>query len=305
MPSDDEQHRRRSARGRKHNERGRHFHRGMAQLRGETGKNGWRHEVTVELCRGVERRHDTARVNERGGRDFTEYKGGNRVGGERTADQLAKDREILTRDVNARGTWVLVQGAVSSTVRKELEALAHDFPGRFRIEEVTPARARQARTLGRNLERERNQLELVDGDALRSVQRARERAQRARDTARIRDAAQRAVERDERERRQEREERAREDERIREATCRALAQVEIERKAKEQREAAERLAAAAREAAARGERRAMSTREVADVLALSQPTPGVQSPNHHPHVQHRSNRVRERNSRERGLGRER
>lgn len=280
MSDDDEQRRRRSERGRKHQERGRQFHRGMAEIRGETAKNGWRHELIVELGPGRSRRHDTARINERGGRDFTEYKGGNKVGGDFTMRQLAKDREILERDINARGTWVLIQGSASREVQKELDALVRDCGGRFRVEEVSRAQAVLARQRGRALERERSQLELFNSAELRMEQRRREREQRERDRERTQEAARRAMER-----------------------------IELERKVREQRAAAERLAVAARqarEAAARGERRPMSIREVADVLAISQPTPGDQSPHrHHPHVQHRSSRARERNSRERDMGRER
>ncbi|WP_218002439.1 hypothetical protein [Nocardia brevicatena] len=115
----------------------------MAELRGETRENGWHHEQTLDLESGRSRRHDTAlAVNELGGRDFTEYKWGENVGGELTMEQIAKDREALTLDPNARGTWVLQQGAADSATRKGLDALVRDFPGRFHIEEITKEQAK-------------------------------------------------------------------------------------------------------------------------------------------------------------------
>lgn len=299
---DDDERRRRAAdtvrrqqraateRGRAPNKRGRHFHRGMAQLRGETREHGWRHEQTIELGPNRQRRHDTARTNERGGRDFTEYKSGTHVGGDLTMEQLAKDREILERDPNATGTWVLIQGAADSATRERLDALVRDYPGRFHVEEITRAEVKKALELGRRFELERNQLELVDSEKLRAQQRSRDRLERFREKARTQEAANRAVEEAKRERRA-REERER-----------------TEREGRRQREAAERLAVFAREereAAARGQIRPMTGREAADILAVSRPTPGIEWPHQEPPQAGSTSGGRARHGRERGLGRER
>ncbi|QIS23595.1 hypothetical protein [Nocardia terpenica] len=168
-------------RGRKHNERGRHFHLGMARQRGETRESGWRHEQVIKTPLS-DRRHDTARTNEKGGREFTEYKGGNRVGGPLTLWQLAKDRSLLERDPRAAGTWVLVQGAADKQAREQLAKLARDFPGRFQVVEVTREQARAARLVEKDLERNRNQLKLVNAERLRAQERARQRAVGVRDS---------------------------------------------------------------------------------------------------------------------------
>lgn len=218
MIGDDEERRRRARReNNSPQDRGRQFHRGMAQQRGETRENGWRHEQTVKTALS-ERRHDTARTNERGGRDFTEYKFGNRVGGPQTSLQIDKDRDVLVRDPNASGTWVTKQGALDKPTRVKLERLVRDFPGRFRVVELSRADAERARREGKVLEeRERSrQLELaVNVSALVRAQRIRDAARRARDRALTREAAQRAVDarnrmqRERRVRAQEREDRAR------------------------------------------------------------------------------------------------
>ncbi|MET8799516.1 hypothetical protein ABZV91_24355 [Nocardia sp. NPDC004568] len=224
-------------------------------------------------------------MNELGGRDFTEYKWGENVGGDLTMAQLAKDREALRQDPNARGTWVLVQGAADPATRRELDALAQDFPGRFHIEEITQQQAVKALRLGRELERTRDQLELVDSSKLRSQQRARERYEKAQEKERTRESARRAVEQQQRARRE------------REA-------VELARQ--KQREALERLKGSARrnqEAIARGETPPMTAREAADILAVSRPTPGVMSPFREPPRPTRSSR--DGPTRERGLERDR
>ncbi|WP_156052413.1 hypothetical protein [Nocardia carnea] len=271
-----------SDRGRKSQDLGRWFHRGMAELRGETRANGWKHEQSVKLPSGRERKHDTARVNELGGRDFTEYKWGDRVGGELTMEQIAKEREFLRMDPNARGSWVMQRGAADSLVRKELEALVRDFPGRFRVEEVSKQKAIEARDLGKDLERNRNQLELIDSSKLRGQERARELREKAQQRQRTQEAVKQADEAREREQRERQ---------------------ELAERERKQREAAERLAENAR-LRREGERTPISAREAADMLRLSQPTPGQEAPHHrHPQPgQMRSSRTRGR-ERDRGLER--
>lgn len=273
-----------SERARKSQDLGRWFHYGMAELRGETRENGWLHEQPLKLASGRERIHDTALlVNEIGGRDFTEYKWGENVGGEFTMEQIAKEREVLQQDPNARGTWVLQQGAADSATRKELDALVRDFPGRFFVEEITKEQANKALEVGKDLERNRDQLELVNTRDLRRQQRIKERRERLREKERTQEAAQRAVEQQKRERQ------------TREAQ-------------QKQREAAERLAEhirREREAAARGQILPMTGREAADLLAVSRPTPGIASPHREPPRAGSTRGGRERSDRERGMQRER
>ncbi|WP_433635504.1 hypothetical protein [Nocardia sp. CA-120079] len=194
--SEEDDRRRRSERSRKAQDRGRHFHRGMAQQRGETRENGWRNEQKIELGngKGNTRVHDTARVNDKGGRDFTEYKSGVRIRGDaHTLNQLALDRKLLTRDPNATGRWLTRAGAADPVVRKELEALQRDFPDRFEVIEVSRAEAEKARKLGRLLERQARgvQRELHNVPELIRQADARQRDAKAR----VQEAAQRAIER--------------------------------------------------------------------------------------------------------------
>jgi hypothetical protein len=169
----------------------------MARQRGETRENGWRNEQKIELGKGKgnTRIHDTARVNEKGGRDFTEYKGGVRVRGDaHTLNQLILDREVLNRDPNATGTWVTRAGAADPVVRKQLEALQRDFPDRFQAVEVSRAEAEKARKLGRVLEQQARGVQRE----LHNVPELIRQQQRQRDPkARVQAAAQRAVERQE------------------------------------------------------------------------------------------------------------
>ncbi|WP_157224391.1 hypothetical protein [Nocardia paucivorans] len=114
-------------------------------------------------------------------------------------------------------------------------------------------------------------------------QRAEEARQRARKAQPIREAARQEIEQQERDRR-----------------TRAARQ--------KQREAVERLAQharLAREAAERGEILPMTGREAADLLAVSRPVPGSDTPHRgHPPVGS-SNGARDRSHRERGMERER
>lgn len=267
-----------SQRGRESQDIGRWFHYGMAELRGETRENGWRHEEPVK---GEKRRHDASRTNEKGGLDFVEYKGGSSVGNELTMDQIGKDRSILKRDPHATGTWVLREGAAEPALRRELAALVRDFPERFHVVEVTKEQAKQARRVGQELSRDRHQIELVNSQELRRDERARQRRERIHEKQRTREAAELALEKQEQERR------------IREAQ-------------QQQRDAADRIAAMTkqdREAAQRGEKPPMTGREAADILAVSRPTPGVESA--HRHVPEVNRGGRDGLSRERDRGPER
>ena len=135
--------------------------RGAAPCRKGSGAliraNGWQHEQSIVLGagKGNTRIHDTARTNAAGGRDFTEYKSGVRVPGDaHTLNQIALDREVLSRDPHATGTWVMRVGAADPMVRQQLDELQRGFPGRFQVVEVSRAEAEKARKLGRALEQQ-------------------------------------------------------------------------------------------------------------------------------------------------------
>ncbi|GAB2553673.1 hypothetical protein [Nocardia heshunensis] len=218
MPTDDDERQRRTAeaarrekeqqqrereRGKKANERGEHFHRGMAQERGETPERGWQHERTVQTSLGG-RRHDTARVDKDGRtKEFTEYKNQRHVRADALM-QLAKDREILERDAQARGTWVLREDSrVDPMVQRQLEKMQRLFGDRFVLELATREQAKHAQHIGKELERAktRDQLELIPTEKLQAQQRAKERADRVREVARVQEAATRALKAREREER--------------------------------------------------------------------------------------------------------
>ncbi|WP_249644518.1 hypothetical protein [Nocardia sputi] len=196
--SEEDERRRRSERSRKARDRGRHFHRGMAQQRGETRENGWQHEAKIELGKGKgnTRIHDTARVNDEGGRDFTEYKSGVVVRGDpHTLNQLRLDREVLDRDPHAAGTWVIRDGAADPMIRKQLQALQRDFPERFQVVEVSRAEAEKARKLGRALEQQARGVQREMHNVPELIRQQQQRQQDAK--ARVQEAVQRAIERQE------------------------------------------------------------------------------------------------------------
>ncbi|MFE3105281.1 hypothetical protein [Nocardia tengchongensis] len=190
-----------SERAKKAQERGRHFHEGMAQLRGETRAAGWEHEKTIDTRLG-ERRHDTARYDEKGRlREFTEYKDRKRLDA-RALEQLSREREVLDRERQAHGTWVIREDTrVDSRVARQLEKMQRQYGDRFRVVYVSRERAHQAQLIGRNFEKGRStddQLELegVKAEELRRQQQRKERDERIREQARLRELAAEALERD-------------------------------------------------------------------------------------------------------------
>ncbi|WP_084532412.1 hypothetical protein [Nocardia miyunensis] len=99
--------------GKKNNERGMHFHYGMAQMRGETRENGWVREHTEYGLGGDGkdyRRIDQARVVNAQSREFSECKSGRVDGDEKTLNQLAMDRQLLESGRYGSGRWVTVDG---------------------------------------------------------------------------------------------------------------------------------------------------------------------------------------------------
>ena len=273
-------------RARRHNERGRHFHLGMAQLRGETRENGWRHEQTVEIPGMGGRRHDTSRTVDPRDRQFTEYKSGETIRGKESLTQVQKDAHLVEQ--GWRGEWVMTDTAwkdIDRSIGRQLEQLQQQYPDRFRVDLISREQREQAIRLGKELDRNRAQPELFDSRELRARERVRQREERARQSARehaepAMAAQQMATQRH-----------------AREVTEHAVRQ--------EQRDAAQRLAVWAREqreAAERGEPTPMTGREAADVLAVSRPTPGYESPHRvSPVVVH----GRDVRGRERGVERDR
>ncbi|MFI9632976.1 hypothetical protein ACIHAX_09805 [Nocardia sp. NPDC051929] len=192
-------------RGRDNPQKGERFHRGMAQMRGETRENGWVREHRECTAEG-NRRIDQARVyTERGERAFTEYKSGRVDDTKEVRKQLAIDRHLLKTDRYRIGAWVTVQGKhIPQEIRALLRQMEQDFKDRFQHIEVSQEMAVQAIDLGKSLEMVQ-QLELPGvGDQARQqkaqqleqrvkaaelVQRARDRAEKFRKMQRFREAA--------------------------------------------------------------------------------------------------------------------
>ncbi|MET8800837.1 hypothetical protein ABZV91_31215 [Nocardia sp. NPDC004568] len=293
MPSEEEERRRRyveqerreqrerSRRGRTSQDIGRWFHYGIAEMRGETPDRGWQHEVPQQLASG-RRIHDAGRaINQY---EFREYKGARRLKADDfTLKQIKLDREALTIDKRAMGAWIVIEGAPDQEIRKALDDMVRDFGDRFRVEEVTQEQARQAKKLGRELERSREQQqpELFKSSELRAKERIREVQKKAAERERTRAAAKEALEKQERER-QIREEQQRQ----REAVDRVAERVRLDR-----------------EAAARGEHPAMTGHEAADILRINRPPPGVESPFREPPQPTRGGRDAPGRGRDRGVER--
>ncbi|MFJ1460379.1 hypothetical protein [Nocardia sp. N2S4-5] len=227
-----------------------------------------------------------------------------------------------------------------ATVLADLRAMQRDFPGRFRHEVISRADALRAIEIGRSLVSK--QLELVRAYELDRADRARKRLANIREIVRQREAKARDErERAERER-EAREERARVQREVAERVAREFAEKyrallsrgresnvdsparareeadaaeklkqrerdrADEKARQEQREAADRLAehaTRARDAATNREPGEM-VREVADIMRVGQPTPGIESPHREPPQAGRTRGGREGRERERG-GRER
>ncbi|MEU2014099.1 hypothetical protein, partial [Nocardia sp. NPDC019302] len=96
-------------RGRNNNTRGEYFHRGMAQIRGETRESGWVREHREDLPGGKYVKLDQSRVLG-GEKQFSEYKSG-RVDG-KARDQLVAHRYLLEKGIYQSGQWVTVKGEV-------------------------------------------------------------------------------------------------------------------------------------------------------------------------------------------------
>ncbi|MGW4123638.1 hypothetical protein [Nocardia sp. NPDC004711] len=198
---------RRTERARKSNEKGRNFHEGMAQLRGETPENGWEHEKTTETSLGG-RRHDTSLSDERGRvREATEYKNRERIRADELM-QLAKIRECLDRDREFKQNYVIREHTrIDPIVERQLERMREVYGPRFNLERVSRERARQADRIGRDYNKghlKGDQLELHNVEQLRKQQREKERADRVREKLKTQEAVAASLARREAERERER-----------------------------------------------------------------------------------------------------
>jgi hypothetical protein len=199
-------------RGRKHNEQGRYFHKGIAAELGHTPANGYQNESKIKTSL-TERIHDTARDRADEGRKFNEYKSGHTIRADALL-QLAKDKEILEKDPKAQGVWhIRADATIDPMVRRQMEKMQQLFPGRYKVEKYSREEVNRLKGLGRDIERQERspQLELVDAEKLRKQERARQRAERMREANRTREAAARAIaEKEARERAKIREQQERE-----------------------------------------------------------------------------------------------
>ncbi|WP_159920951.1 MULTISPECIES: hypothetical protein [Nocardia] len=179
-------------RGRDNPQKGERFHRGMAQMRGETRENGWVREHRECTSEG-NRRIDQARVyTERGERAFTEYKSGRVDDTKGVRKQLAIDRHLLETDRYRTGAWVTVQGKhIPQEIRALLRQMEQDFKGRFQHIEVSQEMAVQAIDLGKNLELVQ-QLELPGVGEQALQQKAQQRDQQTKAAALAKKAQERA-----------------------------------------------------------------------------------------------------------------
>ncbi|MET8799729.1 hypothetical protein ABZV91_25455 [Nocardia sp. NPDC004568] len=299
-------------------ERGLYFELGRARERGETRDNGWVPQFEIKTSEGT-RILDSARTDGRG-TEGVERKSG-RVNERDTYFQLFKERAALESGQLTRSRWETVVGEkIPDKVRRQLEGLARDFPGRFHHEVVSRADALRAIQLGRSLASK--QLELIRPYELDRADRARKRLDKIRETVRVRDTA---IERDS----PTRETAQRQTRELAESADHALTIERADAAAREQREAAEqtrarkaaeaaarrqqqeaaqRVAEAARkdrEAARNGNNPPMTGREAADILIVNRPTPGLPPPLREPPSPRRSARGRDARERDRGVERER
>ncbi|WP_280332683.1 hypothetical protein [Nocardia wallacei] len=288
-------------------ERGLYFELGRAHLRGETPERGWVRQFSIPTDRGP-RILDNAKTQGKGVRSIERKSG--RVDA-RTLEQLKRERLGLESGQISQSGWETVAGEkIDPRAREYMNELIRDFPGRFEHVEISRKDAARAIEAGRALAS--RQLELIRTYQLDRAERARKRLANIREILRQREAKA-AEERAKAEReRQAREERARVEREAAERVAREFAEKykavfrdrepdentsartredddaaektkqrerdQADEKARQrQREAADRLALEARRArelADNGEPGNM-VREVADILHVSRPTPGI------------------------------
>ncbi len=226
--------------------------------------------------------------------------------------------------------WTVVAGArIDKEVRERFKELREKYARQFRVQEVSREQFRLALTVAKNLERQRKRREKEERARVRAERKAREekarqeraKAERERKAREERERVQReAAERVAREFAEkyrallsrDREPSQGDSARVRDETDAAEKLQQHERdqadeKARQkQREAADRLALEARRARELADNRQPGemTREVADILHVTRPTPGIELPHREPPQAGRTRGGREERSRERG-GRER
>ena len=314
-------------------ERGLYFELGRARERGETPEKGWVRQFEIQTGAGA-RILDSARTHGRSTQGVERKSG--RVNERDANDQLTRERAALTTGRMIHSRWETVAGErLPDKTRKQLADMARDFPGRFQHEVVSRADAVRAIRLGQSLMAK--QLELIRPYELDRADRARKRLEKIREIVRAREnqARENAIDRHPTAREPDHQQ-AREitapthqspstdhieaaDRAQREAAEKTRARQAADAAAlRRQREAAQRLAEAARqqrEAARGGIHLPTTQRQIADVLAVSFPTPQAPSPHLEPPsptetARGRTARERAREherarERERGINRER
>lgn len=127
---------------------------GHQHIHGRTPENGWRQEYRQQVPGHRDRQHDNAKVVQQAGREVvvatTEYKaGGVRV--DKGLEQLAKERALLksgtTRDVSEYVIRAARPPAVE--VMREARKLAKEFPGKFKVIELSESDFRRYIDAGR------------------------------------------------------------------------------------------------------------------------------------------------------------
>ncbi|MBF6175965.1 hypothetical protein [Nocardia blacklockiae] len=314
------------------------FRDGMAHLRGHTEANGWRKELRLDVpgFKGPRILDNALPGPGKRVREATEYKSG-RIRAKTAIPQLLKERELLARGRIDYKEWVIVRGQrVDPAVRALMDRMEKQFKGRFKVVEDSKAERLRAIRVGQELARNRLlQQKREVARWLTRVRAERERSDRA--VQRARD--EREAHRQQRERLQK--EAARqvarefaqrfghvlraqgqgdsgrgrdtpdtvENARRREVADAATEKARKGREAaeeaarKHQRDAADRLAKTAQEArelAAKGERGDMA-REVADLLRVTRPTPGIEPPSRDAIAAARTRTGRVERGRERGI----
>ncbi|MBF6333457.1 hypothetical protein [Nocardia transvalensis] len=281
------------------------FRDGRAEIMGRTEANGWQKEVRVRLPNGEWRKLDIAKIRngmvERG----VENKVGKRIKPSKELFRQIEKDIVLARDLRIPIVWE-VSGKIPKSVADALERANRETRGRFTLVRVSRAERnaafQRAKELARDKAREQKQalarymerLKLARERSERAKQRERdEREARAQERARVeREAAERVAReftppaqlvrgRDEPD---VAEKGGREEPDPAEKARQREREAAIEKARQQQREAADRLAAVAREAreaAGTGKVLDMS-REVADLLRVARPTPGIESPHREP-----------------------
>lgn len=252
------------------NTRGRVFENGTDRYFPQNERNGYERGREIMTSLGP-RRIDKSKPGKDGRLLSVEDKSG-RVDSKHDARELAKDRELMERNIIGHHTIRTVQGEkMSKEVRELIDGMKRDFPDRFTHQVITREQAREIWALGLQREKDARQLALMSEQALHRRQRAAERLQRMRDAAERRERERKQREREDRQHRA-----AERLPKVREVAARLLAAEQ-----KRMREERERIAREAAERVAREfggimqnikrqDREAKEAREARETRALAE-----------------------------------